>query len=158
MKSSIVFLCALLFLAHPVYAGWSGPVPHDNTGAFDYTGGIMILPDGTTYTSSSGPVGGNSSLQQAFTVNGEIDGAVCGVNPLIVASPDGTVGVELCYNPTYGPEVHVFPTGMRFLWIGEVSPSGVADDGTGKAVCIKSDKTFGTCGDAVGAGGTCTCS
>lgn len=31
-------------------------------------------------------------------------------------------------------------------------------DGTGKAVCIKADQSLGTCTDAVGVGGTCTCS
>ena len=41
---------------------------------------------------------------------------------------------------------------------GEATVSGVAGDGTGKAVCIKSDGNFGTCTDAVGGSGTCTCS
>lgn len=38
----------------------------------------------------------------------------------------------------------------------EINASGVT--GTGKAVCVKADGNFGTCDDAVGAGGTCTCS
>lgn len=38
------------------------------------------------------------------------------------------------------------------LWIG-----GISRDGTGKAVCIKSNGDLGTCTNAVGASGTCTC-
>jgi hypothetical protein len=38
---------------------------------------------------------------------------------------------------------------------GELQITGVT--GSGKAVCVKADKTLGTCADAVGAGGTCTC-
>jgi hypothetical protein len=41
--------------------------------------------------------------------------------------------------------------------VGEAKFSGVSGDGTGKAVCIKADGNLGTCSDAVGAGGTCTC-
>jgi len=41
---------------------------------------------------------------------------------------------------------------------GEVYAGGISEDGAGKAVCIKADKTLGTCTDAVGAAGTCTCS
>lgn len=41
---------------------------------------------------------------------------------------------------------------------GEVNISTISGDGTGKAVCIKSDGNLGTCTDAVGGGGTCTCS
>ena len=40
---------------------------------------------------------------------------------------------------------------------GETKVSGVSGDGTGKAVCVKSDGNLGTCSDAVGASGTCTC-
>jgi hypothetical protein len=39
----------------------------------------------------------------------------------------------------------------------EVEVAGVSGDGTGKAVCVKADGDLGTCTDAVGAGGTCTC-
>ena len=41
---------------------------------------------------------------------------------------------------------------------GEATFSGIAGDGTGKAVCIKADGNLGTCTDAVGGAGTCTCS
>lgn len=41
---------------------------------------------------------------------------------------------------------------------GEVKVNSVAGDGTGKAVCIKSDGNLGTCTDVVGITGTCTCS
>lgn len=40
---------------------------------------------------------------------------------------------------------------------GEVEAAGVSGDGAGKAVCIKADGNLGTCTDAVGVGGTCTC-
>lgn len=40
---------------------------------------------------------------------------------------------------------------------GELSFAGVNADGTGKALCVKSDGNVGTCSDAVGGGGTCTC-
>lgn len=39
----------------------------------------------------------------------------------------------------------------------ELNVAGISADGTGKAVCIKSDGNLGTCSDAVGASGTCTC-
>jgi len=41
--------------------------------------------------------------------------------------------------------------------VGEVNITGISGDGNGKAVCIKSDRTLGTCSDAVGGSGTCTC-
>lgn len=40
---------------------------------------------------------------------------------------------------------------------GELKSAGIYSDGSGKAVCIKSDGNLGTCTDAVGASGTCTC-
>lgn len=40
---------------------------------------------------------------------------------------------------------------------GEANITGISGDGAGKAVCIKSDGNLGTCSDAVGGGGTCTC-
>lgn len=40
----------------------------------------------------------------------------------------------------------------------EVTISPISGDGNGKAVCIKSDGTLGTCTDVVGVTGTCTCS
>lgn len=39
----------------------------------------------------------------------------------------------------------------------EARVEGIAGDGSGKAVCIKADGNLGTCTDAVGVGGTCTC-
>lgn len=41
--------------------------------------------------------------------------------------------------------------------IAELEVDGISGDGSGKAVCIKADGYLGTCSDAVGAGGTCTC-
>ncbi len=40
---------------------------------------------------------------------------------------------------------------------GEVEIGAVSGDGAGKALCVKADGNIGTCTDAVGAGGTCTC-
>ena len=42
-----------------------------------------------------------------------------------------------------------------FTNTGEASFAGVLGDN--KAVCVKADDNLGTCADAVGAGGTCTC-
>lgn len=54
--------------------------------------------------------------------------------------------------------VSISAVGSSFIVINdEVKTAGTRTDGAGKAVCIKSDETFGTCSDAVGAGGTCTC-
>jgi len=47
--------------------------------------------------------------------------------------------------------------GVALHVVGEVNITGISGDGTGKAVCIKSDRTLGTCSDAVGGSGTCTC-
>lgn len=40
---------------------------------------------------------------------------------------------------------------------GELTATGFKSDGTGKALCVKSDGNIGTCSTAVGASGTCTC-
>lgn len=40
---------------------------------------------------------------------------------------------------------------------GEFRADGIAGDGNGKVVCIKSDGDLGTCSDQPGASGTCTC-
>lgn len=98
-----------------------------------------------------------STLGQTFAQGGEITNAICGINPLIVGSTDGTSGVELCYNPTYGPVVTFFPGSTQLTLVGEIYASGVSDDGNGKVACITSLKTLGTCGSVVGIGGTCTC-
>lgn len=42
--------------------------------------------------------------------------------------------------------------------IGEVKFSGVSGDGNGKAVCVKSDGTLGTCTNQPNSSGVCTCS
>ena len=47
--------------------------------------------------------------------------------------------------------------GVALHVVGEVNITGISGDGSGKAVCIKSDRTLGTCSDAVGGSGTCTC-
>jgi len=39
----------------------------------------------------------------------------------------------------------------------ELEVGGISGDGTGKAVCIKADGNLGTCTDAVGVTGLCTC-
>jgi hypothetical protein len=48
--------------------------------------------------------------------------------------------------------------GSRWEVLDEATFSGISGDGSGKAVCIKADGNLGTCTDAVGGGGTCTCS
>lgn len=40
---------------------------------------------------------------------------------------------------------------------GEITLHSVSGDGSGKAICIKADGKLGTCSDAVGGSGTCTC-
>ncbi|HDL48465.1 MAG TPA: hypothetical protein ENH33_00685 [Actinobacteria bacterium] len=63
---------------------------------------------------------------------------------------DGSAGVTLAGGAAVTDVMDLTVT-------GEVSMSGVTGDGVGKAVCIKADGDLGTCTDAVGAGGTCTC-
>lgn len=46
---------------------------------------------------------------------------------------------------------------LRMTSGGELNLQTISGDGTGKVVCIKADGNLGTCTDAVGAGGTCTC-
>jgi len=41
--------------------------------------------------------------------------------------------------------------------VGEVRFGGVAGDGAGKAVCVKSDGTLGTCSSVISGTGTCAC-
>lgn len=48
-------------------------------------------------------------------------------------------------------------TSTANILLGEFTNTGISGDGTGKAVCIKTDGNLGTCADAVGVGGTCTC-
>jgi len=97
------------------------------------------------------------TLAQAAAQGAEISGAICGVNPVIVSSPDGTVGAQMCYNPTYGPVFTLFPANAQLILVGEVYMSGISEDGTGKVVCIKSDKTQGTCAASSIGVSTCTC-
>lgn len=40
---------------------------------------------------------------------------------------------------------------------GEISISGIASDGSGKVVCIKSDGNLGTCSSIIDITGLCTC-
>ncbi len=40
---------------------------------------------------------------------------------------------------------------------GEATIGGVSSDGVGKVVCVKEDKTLGTCSSAILEDGTCTC-
>jgi len=47
---------------------------------------------------------------------------------------------------------------MNATIYGDVNITSVSGDGSGKVVCIKADGNLGTCSDAPGAGGTCTCS
>jgi hypothetical protein len=49
-------------------------------------------------------------------------------------------------------------SGNPSYFTGEVYAGGVASDGEGKAVCVKSDGNLGTCTTAVNATGYCTCS
>ncbi|OGR94526.1 MAG: hypothetical protein A2V88_05835 [Elusimicrobia bacterium RBG_16_66_12] len=77
------------------------------------------------------------------------------------AAPAGTTSAAAIY-------VLQPPTGATYnyaMWIdagnvrldGELTVGGINADGSGKAACVKADGNLGTCSDAVGAGGTCTC-
>lgn len=69
--------------------------------------------DGVSYTSLGSSV--IASFQQTFNVNNEIANAICGINPLIIGN--GTSGIEVCYDPTLGPQIRAFPIGDLFFTI-----------------------------------------
>jgi hypothetical protein len=56
----------------------------------------------------------------------------------------------------YGLTYDFYGTGNSSFG-AEVTVGGVASDGTGKVVCIKSDGNLGTCSDAPDGSGVCTC-
>ena len=66
-------------------------------------------------------------------------------NTITMSIRAGNVGIGTV-NPTATLDVN-----------GEAKIGGVAGDGTGKAVCVKSDGTLGTCSSALSAFGTCGC-
>jgi len=70
-----------------------------------------------------------------------------------VTTHDGTGTGQIQIQGSGTSVIHV---GDSLRVIGELNVTGVT--GAGKAVCVKADGNFGVCGDAVGAGGTCTCS
>ena len=63
----------------------------------------------------------------------------------MIVKSDGKVGINTT-SPSAAIEVS-----------GEVKFSGISGDGTGQAVCVKSDGTLGTCDSASDNWGNCTC-
>jgi len=55
------------------------------------------------------------------------------------------------------PVIKSYGGGSIRIGENDLIVDGIKSDGTGKAVCIKSNGALGTCTTAVGAGGTCTC-
>jgi len=49
------------------------------------------------------------------------------------------------------------PASAKTTIIGELNITGIASDGYGEVLCIKSDKNIGTCTTAINATGKCTC-
>lgn len=101
---------------------------------------------------------GDNTVVMATQANRAVNYSVpAATNPTLhihSASTTTTHWLSLTHDQTNG----VIDSGLGGVRIAdECKIDGVSSDGTGKAVCVKSDGTLGTCSDAVGAGGTCTC-
>lgn len=100
------------------------------------------------------------------TLNGYFDNTYSGDVPAMKTRQNGTGPVLSAYANTT-PVFIVLKNGRVGIGdqtpdalldvAGEMRADGVSGDGSGKLVCIKADGDFGTCSDAPGAGGTCTC-
>jgi len=99
-----------------------------------------------------------------------------GASPAITMNSEDGVGMSFAKYDDYG---YIVSAGSSDLWLrviggvlnitsetymhddltieGELNITGIGSDGTGKVVCIKANEDLGTCSDAPGAGGTCTC-
>lgn len=79
------------------------------------------------------------------------------VGDLAVSSTAGGDGDRFIVNTAGNVGIGTTAPNSALEVIGETNISGISGDGAGKAVCIKSDGNLGTCSDAVGGDGTCTC-
>lgn len=119
--------------------GWNAP----DVGAYVSTGMADLDGDGD-YDLMLGP---NNGLAVAYENTGSV-GSGSG-NVLLGVAVDGNERFAV-----RGAGVDV----DGYLDVaGEARLSGVAGDGTGKVVCVKSDGNFGTCSDAPNSSGVCTC-
>ena len=75
----------------------------------------------------------------------------------VVVVPSLSCGRPPCVLPLLTPIIARLDYLGNFFIEGEANIGGVASDGSGKVVCIKSDGTLGTCTDTPDGGGTCTC-
>ena len=74
----------------------------------------------------------------------------------VINHPTGGYALQIL-NGSVNPSIIVNSEDFIVDDAGELTFAGVRNDGTGKALCVKADKNIGTCTDAVGSGGTCTC-
>jgi hypothetical protein len=118
--------------------------------------------DAGTVTATSVAVTGNVSATTTFDV---ANGAAA--TPSLRFTNDTNTGVYRGSDEDHigvssgGVSVLIYDAddaaGSRWEFEDEIRASGISGDGSGKAVCIKADGNLGTCSDAVGGGGTCTC-
>ena len=127
--------------------------------------GFYEVADGTIGISLEGSrkwvVTGNEIRSNSATGISLINGAMTATIPGYAIQGDLTTGigsagngyVSLIANATEA--MRLSPVGGTLN--GEFEVTGISGDGSGKAVCIKSDGDLGTCTDAVNATGYCTC-
>jgi len=144
-----------------------------------------LFPEGAI---SAGKDGGSIfiTLGNGSNASGGAPNAGGNAGSLVVRTGRGGVGTNGGIDGQPGSIVALFETGTRFMHeinmrhngtagivtsgkgnitlvkdvtvTQELRVAGIEADGSGKAVCIKADGFLGTCSDAVGGGGTCTCS
>ena len=69
-----------------------------------------------------------------------------------------TATLNLGYKTLAWTTTHVHDSVLYIMKIlGELEIAEISSDGTGKVVCIKSDKNLGTCTDQPDTSGVCTC-
>lgn len=126
-------------------------------------GGIKpYADDGMHFVAGAGDGTGNRSIVIVDSANSakDHDHDTLQANPTLfvhsVTDPDSdnTQWISFTHDQTNG----LITSGKGAVSLGpEIRSAGVSSDGTGKALCVKADGNIGTCTDAVGAGGTCTC-
>ncbi len=134
------------------YIGWHSSYVNTLTGN---NNSFLGAGSGQRFTSGSKNtcIGSNSCWTgtTATITNSGCFGYACQVtnsNSIVLGGLTGyTVKVGIGINAP-AAELHV---------VGESRITGISGDGTGKAVCIKSDGNLGTCTDAPNASGVCTC-
>lgn len=128
--------------------GTTAPVSKIHISGIDgSTTQLSITNTDTGVTSADGLKIGFTSTEEVVIQNRENTGLHVYTNDLerMTILSGGNVGIGTT-NP-----------GAKLEVSGETKLTGVSGDGTGKAVCVKSDGNLGTCSDAVSGTGTCIC-